>query len=293
MKELFEGFIEKLWPLFPFYPPWAKVIFALCFASVLVAVFVFGTWYSTAAAAREGFVTDTELVNLALEARKATHADKPNDAGAVQANSRYVIQEATMVVRLENTDAQHVADVRIFYTLFALDPLTAADFDEEYHSMGGAKVVAYLAGSENEHLNEPTQSMKRYSVDVEVPRGGRLTLMTAARFFYDLPLAARQVHQFAVSGTEDAWCYPNERDFIGQLTIIVESDSLDFVEPRSGDASMWDKATGTVKPGAPVRRRSESEAVKHNLLLARWVNVRPGTRAGLKVGWKPAGQNGP
>ena len=86
------------------------------------------------------------------------------------------------------------ADVRIIYTVFAREDMTAAAFREEFRSQI-AKSIDWLPGSEVERLQEPGDADKKWLVDIPLKKGERRTIVTAARYHFNMPLAeGRSVH---------------------------------------------------------------------------------------------------
>lgn len=280
-NDFLSNIFEKSWPLLAFYPPWAQTIFMLTLACGLASIFVFLVWHSSASAKREGLLRDTELARLAKEARSAREPPP------------YLIESVTMVIRVEQDGTHHEADVRTTYTLFALKSLKDGDFVEEYHvTSQGPKFVAHLAGSDLELLNHPTSEVqpgvKRFVVPIRMSEGERRTVVTGARFVSDLPLKSpRRIHGFAdVGPNEDAWCYPNHSDFIGEFILFVESTTLKFKDPSRGDAMVWSpNAEPRVAEIAPTKHESLSEGISRSVVVGRWRNVHPTETVGLLVKW--------
>lgn len=275
----FDKILENTWPLLEFYPSWAKATFTVALASLLASSFIFLVWYSSASAARTAITRDTSLARLATTAK------------AVKDAPPYVLESVTMIVRLEQA-AEHAADIRFVYTLFALREVTEKDFQEEFHGRNET-FIARLAGSEPEIANdavvEVQRTLKRFNVSLKMQPGEHRTIVTGGRYVSTLPLpASRDIHGFKnLSPNTDAWCYPNSTDFIGQLTIlVVESDSLAFAQPEAGDAALWEPEKPTrIADELPALYTVDSEGIRRRVVVGRWRDVMPTQTVGLRVRW--------
>jgi len=220
---------------------------------------------------------DPELTSLV----KQLHALRPEWP--------YALEAVTLLVRLEQeTRTRRVADVRIIYTLFALRDLTDADFVEVAHSHEpeGRVAIFHLPGSESEKPIQPHE----WDVLVGAKRGERRTFVTSARFVYTAPFntGPEGEHGFPPSPGPDEYraYYKNDEDIIGQLTIMVESDSLAFQEVRSGDAYIKSLANAKDRTDTtPKRHEYQVEGHAHVVFVQQWRDVRPGFDAGLRVHW--------
>lgn len=261
------GALTKLLPILAFYPIWVQGLVAFTLALALVCIFFLLVLYPAADKAKTGYVADGTLPALSLEARKQ--------------GRNYVIESIAMLVDLKtnlgNPQVISEADVRIAYTVFALNETKI--FDESFHSMAGAKIER-IPGSGNEMaLKEDADSHKSWEIMLDLPVGGRRTLVTGARYEYTSPMPnKRDIHDFHNLGpTEDAWCYPNTEDVIGEVTIIIRSDAP-LVPSNDGDALLVDRSTPPKETKVPSKPEFRSPANGESgpyIVTARWTNVLP------------------
>jgi hypothetical protein len=259
------GLIVKALPILQFYPQWFQWLFAACLASILVATFFAIILYPIAERNQKGYVEDGGLPQLSIEARKH--------------HRPYVIESATMIVNLDGAlptgTGVGVADVRITYTLFAIDHVTV--FDEWFHSSQQNAAIERIEGPnpESEYL-EPAIANKAWNVLVDIPRGGRETVVTGARYTYNLPQPhPRRVHDYDdLKPNQDAWCYPNKDDVIGELILIIQTPRR-LKAPVLGDKLRVDHTDANQpdeKKAIPDQRVSASGLT---VTTAKWRNLQP------------------
>ena len=261
------GVFQKLMPLLGFYPKWVQVLFTCCLILILITGFALITVYPAAAKSKEGFVSDGGLPALTASGRTFTRD--------------YVIEAATMIVQLDAPGSdrkQSVADVRIVYTIFAINPTTL--FDEGYHSMQKNVVIDRIRGSAPEtDFTEPAPTHKSWNVQLPMQPGERQTIVTGAHYRFDLPLPdKRNVHDFTdLTPLEDAWCYPNLEDVIGELTIVVQS-YRPIKAPRDGDMLLVnhsDSKEDKKRLDRPVLYIPDKDSSSPFILVGKWKNVMP------------------
>jgi hypothetical protein len=199
--------------------------------------------------------------------------------------TKYVIEAATMIVKLD--PQRKSGDTRLVYTVFALSNLGSGDFKEDFSTVLPKGVsVAWLAGTQKEELLVNTVTHKRWKANWTAKAGERFTLVTSAKWNYSLDEQPdrRNVHDFDALGKwDDAYCYPNEDDVIGQLTIMIES-TVPLGQPQNGDALLvHDDDTEHALKTLPDYHASDSEGEKQYVVVQRWFDVRPGQRAELLV----------
>jgi hypothetical protein len=272
--------LSKLLPLLAYYPRWFQYFVVAVLAALLFVIFFMLVGYSSASAASKGAVDDDGLPPLIGLARQ-------NDV------QKYVIESATMIVTLDPAVQQQVAgeltmETRFIYTIFALQDLRRGDFTESVHGTGG---VARLAGSNEGQAESPDsenqRALKSWIVPVDLKKGQRTTIATGTVYLEKAPFAPRQHHQFQLTETQDAFCYPNSEDVIGQLTIMVQS-TLPLLPSVNGDAGLnTRRPAGTGDDwGTPEFHNTDSEGIHRSVVAYRWANVVPGQVAGVRVSWK-------
>ena len=270
------GIFERLMPMITHYPKWFQVIFTFCVGTMFLTIFFFIVLYPTAAKNKAGFVADNTLPDLTVAARRA--------------NRDYVIETATMFVNLDGRGTEDgkraTVDVRIVYTIFALNQVS--QFDEGYHSMQTNVNIDRIRGSEPEtELIEAAPTHKSWFVNTALAPGLHRTLVTGARYVYVLPLPnKRTVHGFTDLGpTDDAWCYPNEADIIGEFTIVIQS-FRPIQTPKDGDMLLLDRSNPNEegrRPQRPTLNTPDADSSAPYVLVAKWNKVMPGQTIGVRL----------
>lgn len=274
------SWIAKLLPLLPFYPKWVQYFVAVLLASVLVLVFVMLVGAPAALAEQKGAVDDDGLPKLIALAH-----DK-------KVQSKYVLESVTMIVSLDPAirDAHATAKIptRFVYTLFALEDLGPGDFTEGVHGTGA---VARLAGSnEGQGVSQEVENqpaMKSWVVPLVARKGQRVTVTTGVVYIEDtsrFTTPNRRHHQFSLAANQDAFCYPNQEDVIGELRIMVEAP-FGLTRPGAEDSGLHTADPLSDSWGMPDSYATDSEGIHRDVLSARWTNVVPGQVAGVRVTW--------
>lgn len=273
--------LERISPVLIQYPPPVQWLFVASLASVLGSVLAFAIGYPNAASKRDGMTRDGALPELIKMARK------PRAGSDV---ARYIIESVVMNVRITSRPRSigsvkqtGEADTRITYTVFALEDVAPNEFDEFAHTNVKGAFVAWLPGSENETVSENGPGSKSWTIGAPIPKGGRRTFTTAFRYVYPLDFEdKRQVHDFTLDPASDAFCYPNSKDVIGELTIRVEAD-VPLEAPEEGDAILNDLAEKRMTRSAPAILVGGSEGFHQHVVVGRWQNVVPKQTAELRI----------
>jgi hypothetical protein len=270
------NFLKDMLPVIAFYPAWCQYLFGVTMLLVATSLIVFTINYKAADDSKNGIADDKGLPALVKSARD--HQQK------------YALESVVMIVRPDNAfyeSGKHEAsvDVRNIYTVYAREDMTVADFREEFRSQV-AKGIDSLPGSEVERPEENLDNDKKWWVDVPLKKGERRTIVTAARYHYSLPLAeGRVLHGLHIGPNQDAWCYDNDTDIIGQLTIMVES-SVPLDAPGVTDDIRVESATGELVPqGTVVRNHNDKN--EGYALVGTWHNVLPNQNCVLRVRYQP------
>lgn len=273
--------LERISPVLMHYPPALQWLFVGSLAAVLGSVLAFAIGYPGAASRRDGLTRDGGLPALIGMARNP----RPGSDAA-----RYVIESVAMIVRLTSrprsdgvTKQTAEADTRITYTVFALEDVAANEFDEFAHTNVRGGYVAWLPGSDNETVSEHGPASKSWTIGSPIPKGERRTFTTAFRYVYDADFDdKRQVHDFTLGPTADAFCYPNGKDVIGELTIRVEAD-VPVESPIEGDAILNDLGEKRMNRSTPLLLVGSSEGISQHVVVSRWRNVLPKQTAELMI----------
>jgi hypothetical protein len=211
--------------------------------------------------------------------RAATARIEKHIAAGRELNRPYILDAVTVLIRVDDVASgpvrERVVNWRIIYTVRALQTISRTDkFFKERYSSDVARVRRWF-GSEK----EIRATDDAYTVMMDIPAGETRTIVTGATFVYSLPLAGgRQALGQAVQMTQaqEFYSYPNEEDVIGELTMLIESDSLK-ISPV-GQSAKRSKPDGSIAPDEEVRF---SKSDDRRTLSARWKEVMPKEEVGL------------
>lgn len=196
----------------------------------------------------------------------------------------YVLDDVTVLIRVKDVKngagwERHV-EWTINYKVHALQPIKGTDklFKERY-LVSGARTMRWF-GSEKEI--DTTDG--GYHVMFNLAEGAARTITTRATNVFDLPLEDKRVafgQRLKLDPDELFLSYENDEDVIGQLSIIIDSDTLD-ISPV-GQAAKRSKLDGSVTPDEECRLQSAGE---QRTLSARWEHLMPNEEVGIhmKVG---------
>lgn len=274
MEKIF-AFLKDSLPLIAYFPLPAQLVFGTASFLMILAFVLFVANYQAAKKTQDGIANDKSLPTLV---RQGAESRRP-----------YVLESVTQIVqpdpsyydpKAKETDVT----VRIVYTIFAREDVKVGDFPEEFRSTTGD--VAWLAGSEIESKVELGARDKKRIVGLAMSRGERRTIVTSARYHYSLPFPEkRELHRVAVGPDEDIWCYDNDEDVIGQLTIMIQSDRPVEV-PSKKEAFVDANGAQTAKiPEGNVFLRHDDEQSDY-AVVASWDNVLPHQNCVLKVRYR-------
>jgi hypothetical protein len=94
-----------------------------------------------------------------------------------------------------------------------------------------------------------------------------------------------QVHGFSdLSPTDDAWCYPNEADIIGEFTIVIQS-FRPIQPPKDGDMLLLDRSDPKQearRPERPSLHTPDQNSSAPYVLVAKWSKLMPHQTVGLR-----------
>ncbi|QSQ19335.1 hypothetical protein JY651_28820 [Pyxidicoccus parkwayensis] len=226
----------------------------------------------------------------------------------------YVIQSATMLVRVSNKDeSTRLASYRITYALRALRTIHDNEdtFWEEYTPQAPhAKATAWSGPLDEQRSEESWDTFNSYSVRFKANEGEIKTVTTGIEQEYALPSGTRTAGNGKVQlqAGEDYFGYFNkdgvEADAICDLTMVIESSTLpispatpELVEVgRDNDSSQvtsLSEKTGAT-PGSQYRLASGSVSRTrggYRTISGRWKNVFGGQRVGLIYKLEPSQDN--
>jgi hypothetical protein len=194
-----------------------------------------------------------------------------------------VVQHIKLTDILGGSIRNRKAEFRNHYLVSALKNITSADhvFVEQFLTNNAR--VEPLPGSEEQTIESIAQGI--YWVKFELPTHERKPILTAANYYYSIPLTAAGSNDCfgsIVNGTSE-WltCYPNTTDYIDKLTIIIEADNLDINRPNIS-AYRKNRAGGIITSDALCKTYLNQG---HCMLVATWSKISPGECLGLKINW--------
>ena len=175
------------------------------------------------------------------------------------------------------------AKFRTYYTLKGTRDISANEnvFPESYTS--NHVTIEQWPGSESQKSNGPQTG--NFYINFDLEENEVKTIVTGADYDYPKPLVPDAISCFgpvALANNQWVWCYPNEEDFIDQITFIVEADNFDISVPIN-NSTFRSKADNSVTPG-----KAECKKLTDNgkcTIVAKWQQLAPGECVGLVINW--------
>ena len=203
--------------------------------------------------------------------------------------NRYPFSMPTVIQHIKirditDTDStrKRIAEFRDYYTLIATRDIKIDEnlFEEQYLT-SSAKIFPW-AGSEKQEIHNINTGI--YWVKYEMKKNETKTFVTGANYHYTYPLTISNVNDcFDIKYENDEWltCYPNTRDYIDNLIILIETDGIDISLPP---ISMYKKS----KDGNIITGEGSCKVYysKNCTLVAKWEKISPGECVGFKIKWK-------
>jgi hypothetical protein len=205
----------------------------------------------------------------------------------------YALPNILMLVSVERSpDGNSVLEEqKTVYLLHALTDIKsnndsqAAVFPEEYDSRHEMKRIP---GSDREIVPDK-DFQNKWDVRFNTAQGQREILVTGVQHTrpYKETIPGGLCMFPMVGTTEECFCYPNDQnDVIGEITIIVQSKSLDL-NVDGGAQAMLKRADGTLQPIEAVTRNLGDGTTIPSTVVARFPDVKDHDIAGVKVRWRP------
>jgi len=232
----------------------------------------------------------------------------------IKQQKNYAMESVTYMVRITDitntitstngpkTVTHRLVNSRVVYVLRALRDISANEnttFAEIYTSPF-AKELDYWPGSDLEKGRTGggtyvsperyyTNQFVKYNVYFNVKRGDLHTVVTGSDEVFDLPLPDQRISRdVRLRQDEDIVVYPNDDDVIGELNIIVESDTTRLMPVQSlrfgvgaKSAPVEDGQIRMNESGDPADKSHPSTVV----ITGRWQSIPPGVRLGLLFRW--------
>jgi hypothetical protein len=125
-----------------------------------------------------------------------------------------------------------------------------------------------------------------YAARYSAKKGELHTIVTGINYSYPMPMADGRVIPdglTSMNSTQDYYTYLNTEDYIGELTVIVESSTTPLVSVDRG-AFVNESQHPTVRSDAHMQK---PDAAPDQLSIsANWRNLKPGQSGGVIYGWR-------
>lgn len=251
------------------------------------ATIVFGSSRRDAGAAT--VPTSTAPLTRATAAVEPAEFQRLIDAAKLQ-QKFYVVDTIVMHVRLEDVQAsrrqqRRRAHVRAVYNVRALKDFSEDDdsFVEQFTSSIKDAPALHWFGNRREFIHNDDGSI--YSVRIAAREGDRFTVVTGVTFEYTLPYPADRTAPAEVARlgpNQDYWVYPNREDFVGELTLILESPTTMLQPMERGAIRVTNNQPklADVFVGERVGAKPEQRSLSYS-----WQHLRPGERVGILYRW--------
>jgi len=206
----------------------------------------------------------------------------------------YVLESVTALVHLDDVEGKNGvgtrrAFVRIVYVIRALRDIDEKDgtFTEEYR-LNPKKIPEHWYGTNIEDFGNDIGNT--YGVRFTAKKGELHTVVTGMNYAYQMPLGDGRVIPDGVTyvvPTEDYYMYLNTDDFIGELSVIVES-SRTPLKPVERGAILIESQHPTIRSDEHVQ---EIDAKPSQVSISgKWRNLTPGQSGGIIYAWQSAPQ---
>jgi hypothetical protein len=200
----------------------------------------------------------------------------------------YVIDSVTVLIDIEDLPEQmplqRRTTFRYVYTIRPLRKIAADDksFTESLHNYFGKKLEYFQGSNLQEPLSFKTNQVT-FNVNFDADKGDVYTIVTGMRILEDLPLKERTLRGFHFAPNEYVAVYPNDEDYIGQVTLLLTSATTHL---KVTNNAAWRKADSEANPRFSPAQLSQSASESYaTTLCARFSNVTPGEIVGLKYYW--------
>jgi hypothetical protein len=200
----------------------------------------------------------------------------------------YVIESVTVLIDIEDLPEQKPlqrrTSFRYVYTIRPLHKIAADDksFTESLHNHFG-KNLEYFQGSNPQQALSLKTNEVTFNVSLDADKGDVYTIVTGMRILEDMPLKERSLRGFHFAPNEYVAVYPNDEDYIGQVTLLLTSATTHL---KVANDAAWRKADSEANPQFSPAQLSQSASESYaTTLCVRFSNVKPGEIVGLKYYW--------
>ncbi|EEF61065.1 hypothetical protein [Pedosphaera parvula] len=200
----------------------------------------------------------------------------------------YIIESATVLIDMEDLPQEkpvsRTTTFRYVYTIRALRKVAASDnsFTESLHNHFGKK-LEYFQGSNPQQPISLKNNEITFNVELNAEKGDVYTIITGMRITEDLPLQDRTLRGFHFAPNAYAAVYPNDEDYIAQVTLLLSSATTRI---KATNNAVWRKINADAIPifSAP-QPTPGGQGSYATTLCARFSNLKPGEIVGLNYYW--------
>ena len=205
----------------------------------------------------------------------------------VKQERKYILPTVMMIVKIDKVTEERIeSDSSIFYQIQALKDISRENkvFQEFCTALSEKEVksqpeeVNYQPGSDEEKLTQNEKQNQSWEVRFDLKAGQRRMIVTRCHRTYLSPFeAGRRVYDLfgSIGKNEEVFLYPSGDDVIGEIVIMIETSSLNFV---TADARI--QQYNGERQTVPVSLHPD-----HKVAVARFSNIQNRDTVGLKLGW--------
>lgn len=221
-----------------------------------------------------------------------------------RANGRpFVIESLTLAVRVEKEhigkckdpeghkgcEFQRVYYDNLAYVFRALPGGKPGNmlFRENLYS-DWALSVESIPGSGEERLVGGSERRKELEVSVDIPLAEPYTVVTRSIWRFPFNKKTRMFYRDMYTGPEEGNAgWTNEIDFIGEMTVLLETDSLRLSPVQA--YRIW--PTGEIERSDVTVRHGLDGQRERRTLSKRWTYLEPGEMVGIVYSWREKAEN--
>jgi len=203
----------------------------------------------------------------------------------VKQQRKNILPTVMMIVKIDKVTEERIeSDSSIIYQIQALKDIGREnkDFQEFCTAVEDVKPqpeeVNYQPGSDDEKLTQNKKQYQSWEVRFDLKAGERRTIVTRCHRTYLSPFdAGRRVYELfgSIGKNEEVFLYPSGDEVIGEIVIMIESSSLNFV---TAEARI--QHDNFERQSVPVILHPDQKVA-----VARFSNIQNKDTVGLKLGW--------
>ncbi|WP_448698709.1 hypothetical protein ACFGVR_17770 [Mucilaginibacter sp. AW1-3] len=193
-------------------------------------------------------------------------------------NQNYILEDVFLNVQVEKTDTGFIKYCKTIYKIRALK-----DFSDNFvETYSGPNKIQHVMGSDQElpkSINDQS-----YDIPLHMKKNEVKTIMTGANMLSQtLSITSPSEFVMKPNGPMDFYSYPNSDDYISDLTIHIESNSLD-IKGFARNAVKQDK-NSTISYGDSYNADYKNFNTSNRSITFHWHQLLPGEFVGLAYAW--------